>query len=193
MNKLKYVLPICMLLLLVGCQTSNPISKPAENSPSKVKPVEPEKPPEVEPIPEPPKLHNLNWLASLQPLMTQLAALSSTETGQLLLADGVRNATNGSIQSGNANTVLSQQLSGLQRFTLINSQQLALAKQALGLSANDNLRSKAKAMALARNLQADFVLYTTVTGDVKNAIISMQLMLVSSGEIIWSEQQNAVY
>lgn len=193
MNNLKYMLPACMLLLLVGCQSSNTTAPPTEHAPAKVAPIEPEQPPTAESIPEPPKLHNINWSASLQPLMAQLAAIPATETGKLILAEGVRNRTNGSIQSSNANTILAQKIAEIQRFTAVNSQQLALAKQALGLSVNDNLTSKAKAMALARKLQADFVLYTTVKGDTKNAIISMQLMLVSSGEIIWSEQQNAVY
>ena len=192
MIHLKYLLPASLLLLLVGCQSSNLVPPPKAADSAKVSPV-PEPPPMADPIPEPPKLHNINWPASLQPLMAQLATVPTTETGTLLLAEGIRNTTNGSIQSGNANTVLTQQLAGVERFTPVNPQQLALAKQALGLSANDNLTSKAKAMALARKLQSDFVLYTTVSGEVKNAIISMQLMLVGTGEIIWSAQQNAVY
>lgn len=192
MNHLKYLLPTGLLVLLVGCQSTHPVSPPNASESAKITPV-PEQPPTSETIPELPKLTNINWPASLQPFMAQLATLPATETGPLIMAEGIRNATNGSIQSGNANTVLSQQLAGVERFTLVNSQRLALAKQALGLSANDNLTSKAKAMALARKLQADYVLSTTVTGEVNDAIISMQLMLVSTGEIVWTEQQNAVY
>lgn len=64
--------------------------------------------------------------------------------------------------------------------------QLATAKQALGLSAEDSLGSRSKAVGLARYVGAQYVLYSNVEGDIKSPTLQMQLMLVQTGEIIWS-------
>jgi uncharacterized protein (TIGR02722 family) len=71
------------------------------------------------------------------------------------------------------------------KFTLV-SQQLAVAKQQLGLSPQDSLGSRSKAMGIARNVGAQYVLYSNATGNVNTPELKMQLMLVQTGEIIWS-------
>lgn len=73
---------------------------------------------------------------------------------------------------------------------MIPAAQLATAKQTLGLSEDDSLGSRTKAIGLARYVSAQYVLYSDVSGDVKAPVIDMQLMLVQTGEIIWSGHGN---
>ena len=63
---------------------------------------------------------------------------------------------------------------------------LAVAKQQLGLSPQDSLGSRSKAIGIARNVGAQYVLYSSATGNVNSPALQMQLMLVQTGEIIWS-------
>ena len=72
------------------------------------------------------------------------------------------------------------------KFTLVSQQQLGVAKQQLGLSPQDSLGSRSKAMGIARTVGAQYVLYSNATGNVNSPELKMQLMLVQTGEIIWS-------
>ena len=106
--------------------------------------------------------------------------------GSILLVDSVNNRTNGSLNAGEATTALRSALAGNGKFTLVSAQQLAVAKQQLGLSPQDSLGSRSKAMGIARNVGAQYVLYSNATGNVNAPELKMQLMLVQTGEIIWS-------
>lgn len=72
------------------------------------------------------------------------------------------------------------------KFTLVSAQQLSMAKQQLGLSPQDSLGTRSKAIGIARNTGAQYVLYTNASGNVNTPTLKMQLMLVQTGEIIWS-------
>ncbi len=109
---------------------------------------------------------------------------SGVNAGSILLVDSVNNRTNGSLNAGEATTALRSALAGNGKFTPVSAQQLAVAKQQLGLSPQDSLGSRSKAMGIARNVGAQYVLYAT--GNVNAPELKMQLMLVQTGEIIWS-------
>jgi uncharacterized protein (TIGR02722 family) len=106
--------------------------------------------------------------------------------GSVLMVDSVNNRTNGSLNTAEATTALVNALQGNNKFTLVSAQQLAVAKQQLGLSPQDSLGSRNKAMGLARTVGAQYVLYSNATGNVNTPTLSMQLMMVQSGEILWS-------
>ncbi len=72
------------------------------------------------------------------------------------------------------------------KFTLVSAQQLSMAKQQLGLSQQDSLGTRSKAIGIARNVGAHYVLYSSASGNVNAPTLQMQLMLVQTGEIIWS-------
>ena len=61
-----------------------------------------------------------------------------------------------------------------------------MAKQQLGLSPQDSLGTRSKAIGIARNVGAHYVLYSSASGNVNAPTLQMQLMLVRTGEIIWS-------
>lgn len=180
---------ILLTLVLTGCiNHQQQQQQPAPTSP--VQPAQPQvSPPPAQPgeaVPQPPKMQSINWDASVTPLVAQMLKADGVTPGSVLLVDGVKNSTNGSLQRSKATAALNNALQNNTQFTLVKPEQLATAKQTLGLSAGDSLGSRSKAVGLARYVGAQYVLYSNVHGDVKSPQLQMQLMLVQTGEIIWS-------
>ncbi|MGK3128046.1 penicillin-binding protein activator LpoB [Pantoea sp. C8B4] len=177
-------------LMLTGCvvkqQTPAPVEPTQPTTPTQPEqpPVQPVPPPEN--VPQPPKLKTINWNASVQPLVGNMVQSAGVNPGSVLLVDRIKNSTNGALQSDKATDAIQNALANNGKFTLVTPEQLAQAKQALGLSADDSLNSRSKAIGLARNVNAQYVLYSSAQGDVKAPTLQMQLMLVQTGEIIWS-------
>ncbi|MEN4707300.1 penicillin-binding protein activator LpoB [Pantoea agglomerans] len=180
---------LLMALILTGCVVKQQQPAPVEPT-QPVEPVQPvpqpEPVPQPQPVPQPPKLVTINWDASVQPLVAQMLQAASAEPGSVLLVDRVKNSTNGALQSEKATAAIQNALNNNGKFTLVSADQLAQAKQTLGLSPDDSLNSRSKAIGLARNVNAQYVLYSNARGDVKAPTLQMQLMLVQTGEIIWS-------
>lgn len=190
-RSVKYFAALSLALILSGCVTQQ---QPAPVEPTQpVQPGEPVPQPEPPPqplpgenVPQPPKIKTINWDASVQPLVAQMLQSSAVTPGSVLLVDRVKNSTNGNLQSEKATAAIQNALNNNGKFTLVTSDQLTQAKQTLGLPPDDSLNSRSKAVGLARYLNAQYVLYSNAQGDVKAPELQMQLMLVQSGEIIWS-------
>ncbi|WP_345831332.1 penicillin-binding protein activator LpoB [Erwinia sp. HDF1-3R] len=181
---------LLLALILSGCISHQ---QQQTQSPAPVEPAQPAQPvpPPAQPgpietVPVPPKMQSINWDASVTPLVAQMLKADGVTAGSVLLVDNVKNSTNGSLQSSKATGALQNALANNTQFTLVTPQQLATAKQTLGLSAEDSLGSRSKAVGLARYVGAQYVLYSNAEGDVKSPTLQMQLMLVQTGEIIWS-------
>lgn len=177
-----------LALILSGCISREQPQQPAPVEPAQpTQPVQP--PPQPEPgqtVPQPPKIVTINWDASVQPLVAKMLQAEGVNQGSVLLVDRIKNSTNGSLQTAKATAALQNALANNGKFTLVSPQQLNTAKQTLGLSAEDSLNSRSKAIGLARYVGAQYVLYSNAQGDVKSPELQMQLMLVQTGEIIWS-------
>ena len=176
-------------LLLSGCI----LQQQQSEQPAPVEPAQPVPQPEPVPqpqpgvpVPQPPKIVTINWDASVQPLVAKMLQAEGVTQGSVLLVDRIKNSTNGSLQTAKATTALQNALANNGKFTLVTAQQLNTAKQTLGLSPEDSLTSRSKAIGLARYVGAQYVLYSNAQGDVKSPELQMQLMLVQTGEIIWS-------
>jgi uncharacterized protein (TIGR02722 family) len=115
-----------------------------------------------------------------------MLAASGVQPGSVLLLDNVKNSTNGTLPMGQATEALHNALSNSNKFSIVSNDQLAAAKQSLGLSADDSLGSRSKALGLARVVKAQYVLYSDVRGEVRAPKMDMQLMTVPGGEIVWS-------
>lgn len=181
---------LLLALILSGCISHQ---QQQTQPPAPVEPAQPAQPvpPPAQPgptetVPVPPKMQSVNWDASVSPLVAQMLKADGVTAGSVLLVDNVKNSTNGSLQSSKATGALQNALASNTQFTLVTPQQLATAKQTLGLSAEDSLVSRSKAVGLARYVGAQYVLYSNAEGDVKSPTLQMQLMLVQTGEIIWS-------
>ncbi len=79
-------------------------------------------------------MRHYDWNGAVQPLVGQMLQASGVNAGSILLVDSVNNRTNGSLNAGEATTALRSALAGNGKFTLVSAQQLAVAKQQLGLS-----------------------------------------------------------
>lgn len=187
---------LMLALLLNGC--INQQQQPQQPAP--VEPVPPPvtvpQPPKAQPgqnVPPPPKLQSLNWPATVSPLVAQMLKAEGISVGNALLVDNVKNSTNGSLPSAKATAALQNSLANNGQFTLVTPQQLAAARQTLGLSADDSLVSRSKAIGLARYVGAQYVLYSNAEGDIRSPSLQMQLMLVQTGEIIWSGSGDVVH
>ncbi|MEH0870024.1 penicillin-binding protein activator LpoB [Serratia liquefaciens] len=185
----KYLFVALAALTLTGC-LSRPQEPEQPQPPVTVEPVTPPieqpQPPVSEPVPQPPKIQQLDWLGSVQPLVNQMLKADGVNPGSVLLLDSVKNNTNGALQTAKATSALHKALASNQTFSIVPEAQLVSAKQTLGLSADDSLGSRSKAIGLARIVSAQYVLYSDVSGDVKSPTLDMQLMLVQTGEIVWS-------
>ncbi len=206
MKMCRYALITALAIFLAGCaglrEQPAPVeeAKPQPQQPAQPQPTVPTVPavPSVPAQPGPiehqdqhsgqpaPRVRHYDWNGAVQPLVGQMLQASGVNAGSILLVDSVNNRTNGSLNAGEATTALRSALAGNGKFTLVSAQQLAVAKQQLGLSPQDSLGSRSKAMGIARNVGAQYVLYSNATGNVNAPELKMQLMLVQTGEIIWS-------
>lgn len=140
-----------------------------------------------EPVPMPPKIKVIDWQASLLPIVQQMLTIDGINDGSILLVNTLKNATNGNVPTSKATAALTHLIvNGGGKFQVVSASKLNTARQTLWLSADDSLESRSKAMGLARYLNAQYVLYSTASGDVKEPTLDLQLMLVQTGEIIWS-------
>ncbi|BBV66190.1 penicillin-binding protein activator LpoB [Klebsiella sp. STW0522-44] len=207
MSKLgRYALIASLAMFLAGCAVrEQPAPVDTANPQQPQQPTEPQQPvptvPSVPTIPQQPgpiehggdtsaqptpRVRHYDWNGAAQPLVGQMLQAGGVNAGSILLVDSVNNRTNGSLNAGEATTALRNALAGNGKFTLVSAQQLAVAKQQLGLSPQDSLGSRSKAMGIARNVGAQYVLYSNATGNVNSPVLQMQLMLVQTGEIVWS-------
>ncbi|AKZ65967.1 Lipoprotein YcfM, part of a salvage pathway of unknown substrate [Candidatus Palibaumannia cicadellinicola] len=143
----------------------------------------------------PPKFKYINWEASLSPLVNNMMLVDGIRKNSLLLVNTIKNNTNGSLKSGQATTMLRSLIAAAnsEKFTLIRVDTIKSARINLGLSYEDSLESRSKAIALARYLKAQYVLYSTANGDIKKPELDMQLMLVNTGEIVWDGKGIIIY
>lgn len=205
-NLRRYAFISALAILLSGCVVKQEKPAPVEEAkPTPQQPAEPQPPvptvPSVPTIPEQPgpiehqdqdsaqpapRVRHYDWNGAVQPMAGKMLQASGVNAGSILLVDSVNNRTNGSLNAAEATTALRNALTGNGKFTLVSAQQLAVAKQQLGLSPQDSLGSRSKAMGIARTVGAQYVLYSNATGNVNAPVLKMQLMLVQTGEIIWS-------
>ena len=205
-NFSRYALVTAFALFLSGCisRTEQPPAPVEEVKPGAEQPVQPTQPvPTVPTVPSvpaqpgsiehqeesaqpaPPERH-YDWNGAMQPMVNKMLQAQGVTAGSVLLVDSVNNRTNGSLNAGEATETLRNALANNGKFTLVSAQQLSVAKQQLGLSPQDSLGSRSKAIGIARNVGAQYVLYSSATGNVNSPALQMQLMLVQTGEIIWS-------
>lgn len=139
------------------------------------------------PILTSPKINTIDWQSSLSYMINNLVNAKDIEDGSILLVNTMQNNTNGSLQTIKVTSVLTNLIiKSSNRFSVISTAKFDAARQLLGLSIDDSLELRSKAIGLARKLHAQYVLYSTAGGNVNQPDIDMQLILVESGEIIWS-------
>ncbi|MTB46779.1 penicillin-binding protein activator LpoB [Providencia sp. wls1950] len=183
--------------ILAGCpsvpQGPKPPIVPVEPS---VTPKQPEKQPELTPppptdtVPMPPKQQTIDWAGALQPLVKKMVADDGVESGKVLLVDSVKNNTSGSLPSQAVTAALTSEVMKTNKFKVVPQGVVSAARKTLGLSQDDSLVTRSKAIGLGRYVQAQYVIYSVMSGSSKERSIEMQLMDVQTGEIVWSGKQS---
>ncbi|KLN46192.1 penicillin-binding protein [Providencia rettgeri] len=179
-------------LILAGCP-SYPPQQPVEQPP--IVPIEPQQPevtppPPPDKVPTPPKQQTTDWSASITPLVNQMASADGVENGKVLLVDSVKNNTNGSIPVQTVTSVMTTAVENTNRFKVVPASVVSSARKTLGLSQEDSLVTRSKAIGLGRYVQANYVIYSVMSGSNKERRLEMQLMEVQTGEIIWTGKNN---
>ncbi|WP_063656660.1 penicillin-binding protein activator LpoB [Candidatus Arsenophonus triatominarum] len=178
---------IVVTFILVGC-SSITSKKPAPVI--TIEPTEPTEQPTTptssDTVPQLPKVKTVDWSTAVIPLAHQLVQAQGVESGKVLLIDSIKNNTNMSIQSMQATDAIIEAVNNQNVFKLVPQDVVANARKALGLSQEDSLVTRSKAIGLARYVQADYVLYSVISGNQQQSEIGMQLMAVQTGEILWS-------
>lgn len=185
----KILLIISVVLVLASCTIHLPQPQPVTIELPQQQSMEPVPQPLTtsEPVCMPPKIQTVNWQASLSPLVQHMVAVDNLNYGSVLLVNNMKNDTNGSLQTSKATEVLTELITDASsKFQVVGIDKLNSARQTLGLSVDDSLESCSKAVGLARYLNAQYVLYSIISGDAKQPDLNLQLMLVRTGEIIWS-------
>lgn len=88
----------------------------------------------------------------MQPMVGKMLQAQGVTPGSVLLVDSVNNRTNGSLNAGEATETLRNALANNGKFTLVSAQQLAVAKQQLGLSPQDSWVRAVKRLVLPATL-----------------------------------------
>ncbi|SPP31413.1 Penicillin-binding protein activator LpoB [Arsenophonus endosymbiont of Aleurodicus floccissimus] len=173
--------------ILVGC------SSITNKKPALVITIEPTEPTEQpttptspDTVPQLPKVKTVDWSTVVIPLAHQLVQAQGVESGKVLLIDSIKNNTNMSIQSMQATDAIIEAVNNQNVFKLVPQDVVANTRKALGLSQEDSLVTRSKAIGLARYVQADYVLYSVISGNQQQSEIEMQLMAAQTGEILWS-------
>lgn len=200
----RYAIVAALAMFLAGCTLQREPAPVEEVKPTPEQPVQPQPPvttvPSVPTIPQqpgpvehedqtaPPAPHvrHYDWNGAMQPMVGKMLQADGVSAGSVLLVDSVNNRTNGTLNAGEATETLRNALANNGKFTLVSAQQLSMAKQQLGLSPQDSLGTRSKAIGIARNVGAHYVLYSSASGNVNAPTLQMELMLVQTGEIIWS-------
>ncbi|HCD1257358.1 TPA: penicillin-binding protein activator LpoB [Citrobacter amalonaticus] len=200
----RYALIAALAMFLSGCVAQREPAPVDEIKPAPEQPAQPQEPAPVVPTvpsipgqPGPiehedqtaapaPRVRHYDWNSAMQPMVGKMLQADGVTAGSVLLVDSVNNRTNGSLNAGEATETLRNALANNGKFTLVSAQQLSMAKQQLGLSPQDSLGTRSKAIGIARNVGAHYVLYSSASGNVSAPSLQMQLMLVQTGEIIWS-------
>ena len=179
---------IASVWLLAGCPSMAPVTPPAPVDTVTPPPADTTPPPlpPSDTVPVPPKMKKIEWEQSITPLVNQMVHSDGVNQGSTLLVNKVGNKTNSSLQTNVATGALMNTIGKTGVLNVIPAGAVSSAMSVLGMGDNDTLTLRSKAIGLARYLNAEYVLYSVVTGTRDARQMEMQLMSVSSGEIIWS-------
>lgn len=193
-----------MAVLLGGCEMLNeqpdktpPTTEETEPKVTEEKPIQSsgeivEKPPliiEQQPIKTETK-YSTNWEPTVVTLVKALITENTVDNNNLLLLDTIKNSTGQYFRTEVLFDLLTVKLQQSSPFSLVSRSTVNAARKTLGLPADDTLTTKSKVIGLARNVGANYILYTVLTGSPQQPKISMQLMLTNSGELVWSKSAN---
>lgn len=136
---------------------------------------------------KPPKINKIDWYFSLFLIVKELILIPNIQDGSLLFISKIKNDTNGDLFSNNITSILINILSKYDKFIIIDNSKIIDAYHTLGLIQEDNLECCSKNIWLGRYLNVKYLLYSIMSGDILQPNLLVKLILVDTGEIVWSK------
>lgn len=131
-----------------------------------------------------------DWRSILSPFIIKILQSSSIPEGnRVLLISDIQNRTGDFVANNQIDEALHQLMSKQQIFSVANKQSINQAKQAIGIASDDTLVSRGKMIGLAKSMNAQYVLFTTLyqlpnDDNGTDANLSMELLYTQNGEIL---------
>lgn len=118
---------------------------------------------------------------------------SSSAISEPVFVNSINNQTNGSLPIFALDQIIQQNAYSKMSVQIADTQSVNLAKQQLGVSANDTLINRSKAIAIAKALNLKYVIYPSISGDATSPVLSLQLIDATSAEILAEGESKAIF
>lgn len=139
-------------------------------------------------------IDEINWKVILSEILREPLFLNEITPGSVVLINMIRNNTNGPLQVVKITNILIELfINNIKQFNIISIEQLYHAYRELQISSEEILNSYAFSIDIAHYLNADYIIYSIVSGDLENPHIELQLILSKTGEIIRSINRSISY
>lgn len=182
MSYFRNALFLMVMLALVSCQhrvVEQPISPVtdyiAQNEELKI-------------VEQPPQLTTTNWQPIIKPLIDKLLKIKDIQDNNLLLISDVKNNSNHYVSTTEVNKLIFNLLSEQNIFNIIDKATINQSKLILGIPYDDASISRNKMIALANDVKANYILFTSINQvpDLQNesADVRLELLSVESGKVI---------
>lgn len=182
MSYFRNALFLMVMLALVSCQhrvVEQPISPVtdyiAQNEELKI-------------VEQPPQLTTTNWQPIIKPLIDKLLKIKDIQDNNLLLISDVKNNSNHYVSTTEVNKLILNLLSEQNIFNIIDKPTINQSKLILGIPYDDASISRNKMIALANDVKANYILFTSINQvpDLQNesADVRLELLSVESGKVI---------
>lgn len=182
MSYFRNALFLMVMLALVSCQhrvVEQPISPVtdyiAQNEELKI-------------VEQPPQLTTTNWQPIIKPLIDKLLKIKDIQDNNLLLISDVKNNSNHYVSTTEVNKLILNLLSEQNIFNIIDKATINQSKLILGIPYDDASISRNKMIALANDVKANYILFTSINQvpdlQSESADVRLELLSVESGKVI---------
>lgn len=182
MSYFRNALFLMVMLALVSCQhrvVEQPISPftdyIAQNEELKI-------------VEQPPQLTTTNWQPIIKPLIDKLLKIKDIQDNNLLLISDVKNNSNHYVSTTEVNKLILNLLSEQNIFNIIDKATINQSKLILGIPYDDASISRNKMIALANDVKANYILFTSINQvpdlQSESADVRLELLSVESGKVI---------
>lgn len=143
---------------------------------------------ELKIVEQPPQLTTTNWQPIIKPLIDKLLKIKDIQDNNLLLISDVKNNSNHYVSTTEVNKLILNLLSEQNIFNIIDKATVNQSKLILGIPYDDASISRNKMIALANDVKANYILFTSINQvpdlQSKSADVRLELLSVESGKVI---------
>lgn len=140
----------------------------------------------TQPVPmEPSTISVIDWQSCVLKMLQEVSFFNHIHSDSVLLVNIIKNNTRENIPVHKiTNLLIHSILENTTKYQVIHIEQLYSAYRKLGIFPENHINSYNFSIDIANYLQANYVLYSIIYGDLLHPSIELQLILVKTGEII---------